>query len=77
MARMWAQAHNPVIEVKPKSITDGWELVNDVCELIMFKGPQLPDTLLLDENNTFDSHNEEDVTLYSDESDISSDDIDD
>ena len=43
---MWANAHNQFITQKPHSHEDGWELINDVYEMVMFLGPPLPDSMI-------------------------------
>ena len=48
VAKMWANAHNQFINQKPQSPEDGWELINDVYEIMMFLGLQVHDNMVSD-----------------------------
>ena len=70
---MWSNAHNQFINQKPQSPEDGWELINDVYEIMMFFGPQVPDNMVSDseEESVLDDDSETeyvDGTVQSDSS---------
>ena len=48
---MWVNADQKEIDQHPK-LHDGWELEDDIYNIVWFEGQQLPDTLVSDESDT-------------------------
>ena len=73
VAKMWANAHNQFANQKPQSPEDGWELISDLYEIMVFSGPLVPDDMVSDseEESVLDDDSETeyvDDTLQSDSS---------
>ena len=61
VAKMWADSHEKMIQQQP-SKDDGWELKENVYEILWFDGPQMPETLVPDESS-FETGAEDDDSL--------------
>jgi hypothetical protein len=75
VAKMWADAHEKMIQQQPTK-EDGWDLQGNVYEVLWFDGPQVPESLAPNEGETSQDEDEEDMDFEqssSDEEGITSD----
>jgi len=79
VARMWALADTPMINQKPQSTDDGWELVDGGYDVVMFSGLQVPEALTEgDDDNVIinEDSGDDDLINPSDSDDSDSEDSD-